>query len=142
MLGRFRLGLLVAVLLLMGVAIAWTLLDGSSRTPGYPYSTLLAEARAGNIRQIDQAGLELTVWLTDSEQPRTVLVASDAINVYAEVCAAAGKAPGPDCPIQFVVVGESQSGQWIGLIITSLLPVLLIGGFIYFMMRSQQRKPS
>jgi ATP-dependent Zn protease len=141
-LARFRLGLLIAVLLIIGVAILWTLLDESNRPPSYPYSNLLAQARAGNVRQIVQDGLQLTVRFTDSEQPRTVYVASDAINVYAEVCAAEGRSPGPDCPILFSVVAPSVSGQWIGLLITSLLPVLLIGSFIYFMIRSQQRKSS
>ena len=32
----------------------------------------------------------------------------------------------------------SQSGQWLGLLISALLPVLLIGGFIFFMMRQAQ----
>lgn len=141
MLGRFRLALVLAVLAAFGLALVWTALNESSQTPSYPYSALLADAHAGKVTQIDQDGLELTVWLVDSEAPRHhVFVASDAINVYAEVCAAAGKAPGPDCPILFEVSGETESGKWIGLIVTSLLPVLLIGGFIYFMMRAQQKK--
>jgi hypothetical protein len=145
-LGRFYLIVVVAVLAVFGLAllwtaVVWTAVDDSNQTPAYPYSALLADARAGKIVQIDQDGLELTVWIAGSEAPaHTVFVASDAINVYAEVCAAAGKATGPECPILYSVSGESRSGQWLGLIITSLLPVLLIGGFIYFMMRAQQKK--
>jgi ATP-dependent Zn protease len=140
-LGRLRLAIVLAVLAVFGLALVWTSLNESSRAPSYPYSALLADAHAGKVTQINQDGLELTVWVVNSEAPRhTVFVASDAINVYAEVCAAAGTAPGPDCPILFSVSGESQSGRWIGLLITSLLPVLLIGSFIFFMMRAQQKK--
>jgi ATP-dependent Zn protease len=139
--GRFYLILVVAVLAVFGLAMAWTAVHESERKPSYPYSSLLADARAGKVVQINQDGLELTVWVEGSEAPsHTVYVASDAINVYAEVCAAAGTAAGPDCPILFSVSGESQSGKWVGLIITSLLPVLLISSFIYFMLRAQQKK--
>jgi len=82
----------------------------------------------------------LRVWLVNADNPREVFVASDSINVYAEVCAATGRQPGPDCGIRYEVVGASQTGQWIGLLITSLLPVLLISGLIYFMVRAQQQK--
>jgi ATP-dependent Zn protease len=140
MFGRFRLAIVLAILAVFGLALVWTYLEDSNRPPSYPYSALLAEARAGRVQSITQSGLELTVQLADVAEPRTVLVASGSINVYDEVCAATGTEPGPDCPVQFEVVGESQTGQWVGLLVTSLLPVLLIGGFIFFMMRAAQKK--
>lgn len=133
-LGRFRLAVVLAVLAVFGLALVWTYIDDSNAPPSYPYSALLAEARAGRVQSITQSGLELTVQLADVAELRTVLVASESINVYDEVCAAIGTEPGPDCPIQF------QAGQWIGLLVTAFLPVLLIGGFITFMMRAQQKK--
>lgn len=139
-LGRFRLAVVLAVLAVFGLALVWTYIDDSNAPPSYPYSALLAEARAGRVQSITQSGLELTVQLADVAELRTVLVASESINVYDEVCAAIGTEPGPDCPIQFQVVGQSQAGQWIGLLVTAFLPVLLIGGFITFMMRAQQKK--
>lgn len=65
-------------------------------------------------------------------------IASESINVYAEVCAAAGADLG-QCPIEYTALGTSEAGQWLGLLISALLPVLLIGAFIYFMMRQAQR---
>ena len=119
---RLRTYVVVAVLLVFGLALAWTYLDESNQGPSYPYSALLADARAGKVQSITQDGLELSVGLVDAPELRTVFVASGSINVYAEVCAATGTEPGPDCSIRFAVVGESPTGQWIGLLITAFLP--------------------
>jgi hypothetical protein len=137
---RLRVTVVVSVLLVFGLALAWTYLAPSDQGTSYAYSAMLADARAGKVESISQDELRLAVSVRREAQPKTVFVASSSINVYAEVCAATGKAPGPDCPIQFEVVGESQSGQWLGLMITAFLPVLLIGAFIFFMMRAQQQK--
>jgi ATP-dependent Zn protease len=139
-LGRFRLGLLVAVVAVSGLALAWSYIDPSGQLPSYPYSAMLADARAGRVVSISQQGTKLAVRLAGESDPRTVFVASEAVNVYEEVCAVMGKQPGPDCGIQYAVTEPSASGQWLGLIITALLPVLLITGFIYFMMRAQQKR--
>jgi hypothetical protein len=140
LLRKFRLVVLVTVLAVFGLSLVWTYLESSNQVPSYPYSSLLADSRAGRIASISQDGLALRVWLVNADNPREVFVASDSINVYAEVCAATGRQPGPDCGIRYEVVGASQTGQWIGLLITSLLPVLLISGLIYFMVRAQQQK--
>jgi ATP-dependent Zn protease len=139
-LGRFRLGILVAILAIAGLAIAWDYLATDDEGTSYAYSAMLADAGAGRVVSISQEGTQLAVLLAGESARRTVFVASDAVNVYAEVCAASGKQPGPDCAIQYEVTQPSASGQWIGLIITAFLPVLLISGFIFFMMRSAQQK--
>ena len=138
--GRYRLAVLIAVLVIAGLAIAWDYLATDDEGSSYAYSAMLADAGAGRVVSISQEGTQLAVLLAGESAPRTVFVASDAVNVYAEVCAATGKQPGPDCAIQYRVTQPSATGQWIGLIVTALLPVLLIGAFITFMMRSAQRK--
>ena len=45
---------------------------------------------------------------------------------------------GAPAAIDYSAVEESAAGQWLGLLITAFLPVLLIGGFIFFMMRQAQ----
>ena len=137
---RFRVGILVAVLVVFGLAVAWDYLAADDEGTSYAYSAMLADAAAGRVVSISQEGTQLAVLLAGESARRTVFVASDAVNVYAEVCAASGKQPGPDCAIRYQVTQPSASGQWIGLFITAFLPVLLIGGFIFFMMRSAQQK--
>jgi hypothetical protein len=138
--GRFRLGILVVVLAVFGLAMAWDYLTADGEGTSYAYSAMLADAGAGKVVSISQEGTQLAVLLVGESAPRTVFVASDAVNVYAEVCAATGKQPGPDCAIQYEVTQPSATGEWVGLLITAFLPVLLIGGFIFFMMRSAQQK--
>jgi ATP-dependent Zn protease len=140
--GRFRLGILVAVVVIAGLALAWDYLAADGEGTSYAYSAMLADAGAGRVVSVSQEGTQLAVHLAGESALRTVFVASDAVNVYAEVCAATGKQPGGDCAIQYEVTQPSASGQWIGLIITAFLPVFLIGSFIFFMMRSAQRKQS
>jgi ATP-dependent Zn protease len=135
---RVALALGIVVVLVFGLALLWTYLDGGSEAPTYPYSQLLADAASGRVDSIIQDGTRLTVTLTGESEPRSVAVASESVNVYAEVCAAAGAELG-ECPIEYTALGTSEAGQWFGLLISTLLPVLLIGTFIYFMMRQAQR---
>jgi ATP-dependent Zn protease len=134
----FRLALVIVVVLIFGLALLWTYTTDDSEVPAYPYSQLLADAAAGKVEAISQDGTRLTVTLRGETEPHLVTVASESINVYAEVCGAVGSPLG-QCPIQYAVVEESAAGQWVGLLITSLLPVMLIGSFIFFMMRQAQR---
>ena len=134
----FRLALVIVVVLIFGLALLWTYTTDDNEAPSYPYSQLLADAAAGNVQAITQNGTRLAVRIRGENEPRLVTVASESINVYAEVCAAAG-VPLGQCPIEYTVVEESAAGQWVGLLVTSLLPVLLIGSFIFFMMRQAQR---
>lgn len=138
--GRYRLGILLIVLVVFGIAVAWDFFVTDEEGASYAYSAMLADAGAGRVVSISQEGTRLTLLLAGESAPRTVFVATEAVNVYAEVCAASGKQPGPDCAIRYEVTQPSATGQWIGLFITALLPVLLIGGFIFFMMRSAQQK--
>lgn len=126
----------VVVVVVFGLAL---LSDGDEEGPTYAYSQLMADAAAGRVDAIHQDGTRLTVRLTGEQEPRLAHIASESVNVYAEACAAAGAELG-ECPIEYTVVGRSERGQWLSLVISALLPVLLIGGFVYFMMRQAQRR--
>jgi cell division protease FtsH len=64
---------------------------------------------------------------------------SQGTAVFEQICQAASL-DGATCAqeIAFNPVEPSAAGQWVGLLITALLPVLLIGAFIFFMMRQAQ----
>lgn len=131
---------LLVVVALLGLAVLWTYLAAEPDLPSYPYSEMLADASAERVETIVQQGTQLTVTLRGTAEPRTVQVASDSVNVYAEVCAASGNAPGPSCPIQYEVVAPSETGQVLGYLISALVPVILIGAFFFFMMRAARQK--
>ena len=77
--------------------------------------------------------------MSGESEPRSATIASESINVYAEVCTAAGSALG-ECPIEYTARAPSAAGSMLTLLVTALLPVILIGSFIYFMMRQAQRE--
>ena len=59
-------------------------------------------------------------------------------DVYGDVLKAAEAGGQTDPSIIFSGIEASQTGQWISLLVGALLPVLLIGGFLFFMMRQAQ----
>lgn len=131
------LGAIVAVAMI--AAAVWSSVGDDTSPTAYPYSRLMSDAASGRVDSVVQAGTRLTVMLTGESEPRHVAVASESINVYAELCMAAGAQLGA-CPIEYLANAPSSSDQWLGLLITSLLPVLLIGAFIFFMLRQAQRQ--
>jgi len=137
---RLLLAFIVIFAVLFGFALLARYLDPDSDQPVYPYSEMLADAAAGTVDSIVQEGNQLKVTTTSQPEPRIVRVASDSINVYAEVCAATGNEPGPSCPIQYEVAAESGTGRMLEYLISALLPVILIGAFFFFMMRAARQK--
>ena len=130
-----RNSVVIVVLAVFGMALLWTYIGNEEPALPYTYSDLLDDAAIGHVESITQDADQLTIKLTDETEPVTAVVPPGIINVRDEVCSASGRTP---CAIQFEAVAESAAGQWIGLLISAFLPVLLIGGFIFFMMRQAQ----
>jgi cell division protease FtsH len=136
-----RNSVVLVVLGVFGLALLWTYLVDSKQTAPYTYSQMLQDAQSGAVTDVVQDGTRLTVTLKgNKDAPKTVVVPSQFVNVRAELCTAAGVADPATCAaaIHYSAVEESAAGQWLGLLITAFLPVLLIGGFIFFMMRQAQ----
>ncbi len=123
---------------LFAMALLWTYLMDTNEGPAYTYSQLLTDASNGKVEGVTQDGTTLTVSFKASEATKTAIVPSDQVNVFAEVCAASGATGLADCDITYEAVAESATGQWLGLLISALLPVILIGAFFFFMMRQAQ----
>lgn len=138
--GRASVVLGIVVIGVFALALVWSALRPGPEPAAYPYSQLMADAAARRVSSIAQEGTELTVSLRDEAESRVSRVASESVNVYAEACAAAGEELG-QCSIGYTARAPSTAGGILTLLITALLPVLLIGGFIYFMMRQAQRGP-
>jgi ATP-dependent Zn protease len=138
--GIWRLRTVIVVIgILLGLVILYVVLSNDDQEPLYAYSDLLADAAAGEITAIEQGGTTLYVFSADGKS-RTSYVASESINVYAEVCAATGRSIGPDCSVYYAVL--PQTGEWVGLLVSGLVPLLVIGAFLYFMMRQVGRSSS
>jgi cell division protease FtsH len=134
-----RNSVVLVVLAVFGLALLWTYIVDSNITAPYTYGQLLDDAAKGNVTSVVQDGTKLTVVLgTKTNAPETVVVASQFIDVRAEVCAAAGSTTPGTCSIKYSAVEEGAAGQVIFQLLFAFLPVLLIGGFIFFMMRQAQ----
>ncbi|HET7685465.1 MAG TPA: ATP-dependent zinc metalloprotease FtsH [Candidatus Limnocylindria bacterium] len=122
-----------------GLALLWTYIVDNGSAPAYTYSELMRDAADGKVTSVTQDGTKLSIVLNgDTKNPKTAVVASELIDVRADVCAAAGATSPADCGVAYGAVEPSAAGGILTLIITAFLPVLLIGGFIFFMMRQAQ----
>jgi cell division protease FtsH len=130
-----RNSVVLVVLAVFGLALLWTYMGDSSAAPPYSYGQLIADAHGGNVSEITQDGNKLIA--TVSGDQKTAIVPSDLTNVYQDLGCTTGTQEGFTCA-NFNATEPSAAGQWIGLLISALLPVLLIGAFIFFMMRQAQ----
>ncbi len=130
----FRNGIVMLALVVVALAVAITLVGQSSPSTDRAYSEFLTDVQGGKVTTIVQEGSRLTVTTSTGER-YTVVVPGLLAQAYADVQAAAtaGNTPMPTFKAQ-----QPPDTSWLGIIITGLLPILIIGGFIFFMMRQAQ----
>jgi cell division protease FtsH len=130
-----RNSVVLVVLAVFGLAVLWTFMSPDDATAEYAYGQMIADAKAGDISKIVQEGETLTVTPTSGDD-RTAVAPPDS-NVYTDLGCSDGTAAKFDCAT-YEASQPSAAGGILTLLITALLPVLLIGGFIFFMMRQAQ----
>jgi cell division protease FtsH len=133
----FRNGIVMLALVVVALAVAITLVGQTSPSTDKEYSTFLAEVQKGQVKKVTQDGSTLIVEPTTGAQYRVVVPGLLANQVLPDIKAAAekGKVTLPDDILGAKLPADTG---WIGLVITGLLPILIIGGFIFFMMRQAQ----
>ncbi len=134
--GKFmRNGIVMLVLVVGTVALLYTFLISSPSDQEVAYSQFLTNVRNGAVTEVVQQDLRLTVTGKTPEETYVVIVPGIGFtDVFADVQAAAPEG----ASIVFAGKEASQGGQWISLLIGAILPVMLIGGFLFFMMRQAQ----
>jgi cell division protease FtsH len=133
-----RNSVVLVVLAVFGLAVLWTFMGSGDQTAEYKYGQLIADARAGQIQSITKEGSRLVATLPSGEKKEAVIPSELSTNFVADLGCSAGGDPGQfDCA-NLGATEESAAGGILTLLITALLPVLLIGGFIFFMMRQAQ----
>jgi cell division protease FtsH len=131
-----RNGIVMLVLVAGTVALLYTWLQSPTSATAKPYSDFWNEVKAGNVVTVTQDGEALTVKTTTSTTPYTVIVPNNITgDVYSDMqkAAAAGGVTTPSFDKK-----PTADTSWVGLLLTGLLPLLVIGGFIFFMMRQAQ----
>ncbi|HEY7524992.1 MAG TPA: ATP-dependent zinc metalloprotease FtsH [Candidatus Limnocylindrales bacterium] len=133
----FRNGIVMLVLVVGTVALLYTWVTSSSSTTNLGYSDLLDKVSAGVVTEVVQQSDTLTVKIQDDKTTYTTTVPGlpglhDVYKDLQERATTAG-VPAPKFNVK-----PTPDTSWVGLLVTAVLPLLVIGGFIFFMMRQAQ----
>jgi cell division protease FtsH len=131
----FRNGIVMLVLVVGTVALLYTWLSQQTTSNQFGYSQFLANVAADKVQTVEQQNQTLTVTPKPTGPTYTVVVPSILTQVYQDMKAAAGDRP---LAADIYKAKEAPDTGWLSIIITGLLPLILIGGFILFMMRQAQ----
>jgi ATP-dependent Zn protease len=129
-------GILTLLLVVMGLALLYAYRSQAPSVPQVSVTQALQDINAGRVRAVTIAGNTATLELKGGlGREQTTLPDPDTIlgRAVAEYNAA-----NPSQVIELRYVQESQPVSVIGSVILSLLPVLLIGGFFFYMMRTRR----
>src|SRR5215831_6762066 len=130
----FRNGIVMLVLVVGTAALLFTWIQSTTPTNPVGYSAFLADVQGGNVTSVVQQGDTLTVKSNKPPTNYTVTVPNVLTQVFPDMIAAA-KSGSKDLPPDVYKAEPAPDTSWLGLLLTGLLPLLVIGGFIFFMMR-------
>ncbi len=134
-----RNGIVMLVLVAGTVALLYTWVQSSAPATAVSYSEFRTSVAAGNVAKVVQDGETLTVTAKNEPTKTYTVVVPNPItgNVEEDMRAAATEGGNP-LPGGAYTRKPTADTSWVGLILTGLLPLLIIGGFIFFMMRQAQ----
>ena len=132
-----RNGIVMLVLVAGTVALLVTWVNSSTPGDTTGYSTFYNDVKAGNVTKVQQDGENLLVTKTDSKTYSVVVPNNITGDVFADMQRAAAEG-GKTLPTEVYTRKPTADTSWVGLLLTGLLPLLVIGGFIFYMMRSAQ----
>ena len=120
----------------MGLALLYAYRSQTPTVPDVDLTQALRDINAGQVRAVTIAGSKATLELRNGLTERTTVAQPDTILARAIT---EYNAANPSQTIELRYTSESQPVSVIGSIILSLLPVLLIGGFFYYVMMKARR---
>jgi len=144
-----RNGIVTLVLVVGTAALLYMFIFPDKADQTLPYSgpnSFLSAVSAGQVKQVTQRGQSLEIEMTTTDPStgklaiQNSLVPSElATNVQTDINSACAAAPATcTAPPTLVGAAPSDSGQWLSVLITALLPMLLIGALLFFMFRQAQ----
>jgi len=135
-----RNGLLMLVLVMGISALLYTWLAGSTPSKDVGWGQFLTYVSQGQVTKVVQQDNTLTVTGTDPKNVYTVVAPGvPGVNGdYLKDIQAAAAANGKTFEQANYSVEKAADNSWLGLVLTGLLPLIIIGGFIFFMMRQAQ----
>ena len=128
-----RNGLLMLVLVIGTAALLYTWINSSQPASAVGYGSFLNNVAAQKVAKVVQKSDSLTVTPTGGGADYTVVVPTVLTNVLTDM-----KAADPNLDKSIYTAQQPPDTSWIGLLLTAVLPLAVIGGFIFFMMRQAQ----
>lgn len=119
----------LALLVLIGLVI-YSALNQPVKLKEVPFSDVITRANNGDIKRIEIAGNTLTITPKDQEKPTEKSRKEDGSSIYEQ-----GLQQGKTT---VDVQQPSTSGQFWSSMLVALLPVILIGFLLFYMLRSAQ----
>jgi len=143
-----RNGIVTLVLVVGTAALLYMFIfpgDGEKPIPYSGQGSFLEAVQKGEVTKVTQRGQLLEIETkeldaTNKPKIKTSLVPSElATNVQTDVTTACQASPST-CPQTPAVVGApaSDGSAWLGILLSALLPILLIGALLFFMFRQAQ----
>lgn len=121
-------------LLISGLFILYS---GPAQAPAnISLSDLVSQINDGKIKQIEVSGNDLTITTTDGKAEKSTKEAETGIT---ESLKNYGVDPAKLNTVNISIKGESGLSFWLNAVLPFLLPFILIGAFIWFMLRQAQR---
>lgn len=118
----------IALLILIGLVVIATTNNSAPKLQEMPYSSVIQQANEGKIAKIQQKGTSLEITKEGEDKPSAKSQSSSVASLYQDGL----KQDAVELDIQ------KADSNLLGNVLLSLLPVLLIGFFLFWMMRSAQ----
>ncbi len=128
-------GILTLLLVVMGLALLFAYRSQGTAAAAIEYGQAIERVQGGQVKKVTLQGNRVTLQLQDDTKQQAQLPDRDetfvkTVNDY--------NAANPARRISIGVEESSQTLGFVGSLLLSLLPVLLIGGFFIYMMRQAQ----
>jgi cell division protease FtsH len=142
-----RNGIVTLVLVVGTAALLYMFIFPNDSKEPIDYSgegSFLQLVEQGKVSKVTQRGQTLEIELTEVDAAgkhvlETSLVPSElATNVQQDINLTCERSPQCTAPPTLVGATPSDSGAWLGVVLTALLPIVLIGALLFFMFRQAQ----
>src|SRR5689334_16377590 len=132
----FRNGVVMLALVVVALAVVFTVVNQTTPNTDLAYSKFLDNVTAGSVQNVEQEGSTLTVTPKDGGTKYTVVVPGLLANqVFDDMKTAAAESK---VAVPTFGAKPAPDNGWISILITGLLPILIIGWFIFFIVRHAQ----
>lgn len=137
-LGTFARNIIAFLITLIIVSGVFALLSGElNNVEHIPFSQVVGQIEQGNVERIEVQDNDLTIFLADGETKKSTKETEDSL---VQALSLYGVTPEQ---LRSVEIQSSSSGSlvfWITTVLGTLLPLIIIGAFMWYLLKSVSRR--